>query len=97
MWKHFLFKRPDWFKHEGYWRLAQVFRLGPAIIFVAISAFALAASFIKAGIGEDNSIEIFGIAVAWFAGAVAYIVAIHWLIRLIVWIIDGFKESRKPG
>lgn len=95
MLKNFLFTRPDWFRHEGYWRLAQVLRLGPTFTFLAISALFFAVSFYKAGIGDDDLTDAFGFAVAWLAGAVVYVVAMHWLVRLIVWVKEGFKEGIK--
>lgn len=95
MLKKFLFKRPDWFKHEGYWRLAQVLRLGPASIFLAFSVLFFGGwiflIFTRSLEGENASL----LALAWLAGAVVYVTAMHWLIRLIVWITDGFKETGK--
>lgn len=94
MLKNYLFKRPEWFKHEGYWRLAQVFRIGPTFIFLAISVFCAGAIivFLWQGRVAGDAAEL---ALSWFAGAVAYVVVMHWLIRLIVWITDGFKEAGK--
>ncbi|WP_449103568.1 hypothetical protein [Pseudomonas veronii] len=97
MLRNFLFKRPDWFKHEGYWRLTQVLKLGPTFAFLAVSAFCLAASFYEAGSGGKSAIAAFGFAVAWFVGAVAYVIAMHWLIRLIFWITEGFKDGSKAA
>lgn len=91
----FLFKRPQWFNHEGYWRLAQVLRLGPTFTLLAISALFFAVSFYGASIGDEDATDTFGLTVAWFIGAIVYVVAMHWLIRLIVWITDGFKEAGK--
>ncbi|WP_223592408.1 hypothetical protein [Pseudomonas sp. A-R-19] len=88
----FLFKRPGWFKHEGYWRLAQVLRLGPALLLLIGAVISLVFIFdggFKApyiGLSLLNS-------VGWFASAVVCLVVAHWLIRLIVWIIDGFKSD----
>lgn len=71
MLKSFLFRRPDWFRHEGCWRLAQVLRLGPAFTFLAFSVIFFVAwiSILISGgrAGENASV----IALAWFAGAVA--------------------------
>ena len=93
MLRNFLFRRPDWFRHEGYWRLAQVLRLGPAFIFLAISVLGFTLSFYMAGVGDEDSNTAFGITAAWLAGAIAYVIAMHWLLRLIVWITEGFKEK----
>ena len=114
MLKDFLFKRPDWFRHEGSWRLAQVFRLGPTFIFVIISLIAVVsttvmfflsatetASTVSTGslYPPANQAERYGLAflisMAWFAGGVAYFTVAHWLLRLIVWITDGFKGGEK--
>ena len=95
MLKRFLFRRPDWFKHEGYWRLAQVLRLGPAFIFLTFSVIFFGGWIFliltRDLAGENASL----LALAWFTGAVVYVTAMHWLIRLIVWITDGFKETGK--
>lgn len=96
MLRNFLFNRPDWFKHEGYWRLTQVLRLGPTFVLLAISALCLALSFYKSGSGREDGLEVFGFAVAWLAGAVVYVVAMHWLVRLVIWITEGFKQGGKP-
>ncbi|WP_154859858.1 hypothetical protein [Pseudomonas fluorescens] len=88
----FLFKRPDWFKYEGYWRLAQVLRLGPAVFFLVFGGFYLFGVIVVFVEGNDPSVAI-ALALAWFAGAVAYVVAVYWLLRLVVWIADGFKDS----
>ena len=97
MLKSFLFKRPDWFRHEGYWRLAQVLRLGPTFAFLAFSGLFFCGWIFLIFSGELAGENASILALAWFAGAVAYIIALHWLIRLIVWITDGFKESRKQS
>ncbi|WP_223508750.1 hypothetical protein [Pseudomonas sp. BF-RE-29] len=92
MLKDFLFKRPDWFKHEGYWRLAQVFRLGPALLLLVGTVISLVFIFdggFKAPYVVGNLLNSAG----WFASAVVCLVVAHWLIRLIAWIIDGFKSG----
>ncbi|MFP3678861.1 hypothetical protein SB725_17320 [Pseudomonas sp. SIMBA_041] len=91
MLKSFLFKRPDWFKREGYWRLAQVLRLGLTFAFLATSVFFLSISVYVAVTRRPNLDDAIGFTVAWFVGAVAYVIIVHWVIRLIVWIADGFK------
>ena len=90
--KDFLFRRPDWFKHEGYWRLAQVFRIGPTV-------FGLVMTVLMAylAIFEFQSWRYFQYVYAWVGGTIAYLVSIHFLIRMIVWIVDGFKSSGKPA
>jgi hypothetical protein len=67
------------------------------LVCLAFSAYCLAVSFYLAGTGDEASLRVFAIAAAFFAGAAAYVIAIHWLIRLVVWITDGFKESGKPS
>lgn len=94
MFKSFLFKRPDWFKHEGYWRLAQVFRIGLSFFVLAIGIFALGAGVLLLMQGKIHGLEVMLIGLVYFAGAVACVIVLHWLIRLIVWITDGFKEER---
>jgi divalent metal cation (Fe/Co/Zn/Cd) transporter len=89
--KSFLFKRPNWFKHEGYWRLAQVLRLGPTFIFITFGVLFIAGSAYLAIVGEnpENSGLVF--VTGWFTGAATYLVVIHWLIRVAVWVTEGFK------
>lgn len=89
---NFLFKRPDWFKHEGYWRLTQVLRLGPTLTFIIFSLLFLAVAIFLAVEGRNKENSGFAFAMWWFLGAVAYIVAMHWLVRLTVWVTDGFKD-----
>ncbi|WP_150816570.1 hypothetical protein [Pseudomonas fluorescens] len=97
MLKQFLFKRPDWFKHEGYWRLAQVLRLGPTFTFLAFSVIFFGGWIFMISNGEREGENASVIALAWLAGAVAYIVAMHWLVRLVVWIAEGFKSGSKAA
>jgi len=86
----FIFKRPAWFKHEGYWRLAQVLRLGPAATFLAFSVASL-------GIGVFFARGFFELSLGWLAGSLASFVTVHWLLRLIAWIADGFKSRDKAA
>lgn len=95
--KSFIFKRPAWFKHEGYWRLAQVFRLGPTATFLLFSGFFFA-GFLYMIVNTERDITfVVGASLGWFLGAIAYVVAAHWLLRLIVWIVEGFKSSDKAA
>jgi membrane protein YdbS with pleckstrin-like domain len=92
MLKNFLFKRPDWFKHEGYWRLAQVFRLGLAAMFLVFAVVSLGA-----GVVAYRSSGFFELGFVWAVTAVCSVVAVHWLLRLIVWVIEGFRGEVKGG
>jgi hypothetical protein len=87
--KNFLFKRPEWFKHEGYWRLAQVFRIGPSAFCFILGILAFFYTFIMAC--SSCRRDQFGYVMMWFAASISLLVAFHFLIRLIVWIIEGFK------
>jgi hypothetical protein len=91
MLRNFLFKRPDWFKHEGYWRLAQVFRIGPATAFLVFGVVCLAYVFFIPHRSFDFREQV-AIGVVWLGASVVSLVSIHFLIRLIVWITEGFKE-----
>lgn len=95
MLKSFLFKKPSWFKHEGYWRLAQVLRLGPTFIFITFGVLFIAGSAYLAIAGRSPENSGLAFAMGWFAGAVAYFAAMHWLIRLAVWITEGFNGHAK--
>ena len=94
MLKNFFFKRPNWFRHEGYWRLAQVLRVGPSIFFLLIALLCLAVIPFIADDARDvrDRLEI---SLGFFAASVASFVIAHWLIRLVAWIADGFKEAGK--
>lgn len=75
----FLLMRPQWFPHEGFWRLIQVFRLGSAAVFIAFSAMAF----------------IFGgdLAPAFAAAAIACLIGPVLVLRLLMWVIRGFKPD----
>lgn len=89
--KSFLFKRPLWFTHEGYWRLAQVLRLGPFCWLLICAAAMLGASIYY----QDN--ETTGIGLGFLVGAIAALTTTHLLLRLIVWIIAGFTAGKKSA
>lgn len=90
--KTFLFRRPAWFTHEGYWRLAQVLRLGPsgALLLLSLAACAV-------GLFLKDSTDSLYIGLGYFAGAVAALVGMHLILRLAVWIIDGFNTPKKSS
>lgn len=90
MLNEFLFKRPEWFKHEGYWRLAQVFRIGPVVFGMVM---AIAAAFLAI---FEFGWDYFRYVYVWVGGSIAYIISSHLLMRLIVWIVEGFKSSKSP-
>lgn len=75
----FLFMRPQWFPHEGFWRLIQVFRLGSAAVLSAFSAMAF----------------IFGgdLTPAFAAAAIACLIGPVLVLRLLMWVIRGFKPD----
>jgi membrane protein YdbS with pleckstrin-like domain len=92
MLRNFLFKRPDWFKHEGYWRLAQVFRIGPATAFLLYGLICLVYTLFVplSGYGFGDQVAVVAV---WLGVSVVSLVSIHFLVRLIVWIREGFKEG----
>jgi hypothetical protein len=92
MLKNFLFNRPKWFTHEGYWRLAQVIRLGPFYGLLVTSGVL----FIAAIFQENNFDTLLGGAFA-AGGAVVLLGSAHLLLKLIVWIADGFQATRKTS
>lgn len=75
----FLLTRPEWFPHEGFWRLIQVFRLSSAAVFIAFSAMA----FIYGG----------DLAPAFAAAAIACLIGPILALRLLMWVIRGFKPN----
>lgn len=77
----FLLARPQWFPHEGFWRLIQVFRLGSAAVFFAFSVMA----FIFGG----DLAPVFGIA------AIACLIVPILALRLLMWVIQGFKPQQQ--
>ena len=95
MLKSFLFKKPNWFKHEGYWRLAQVLRLGPTLIFLTIGIIFISGSVYLAIVGINPNNSGFEFAMGWFAGAATYLLAVHWLLRMVVWVVAGFKDQHQ--
>lgn len=75
----FLLTRPEWFPHEGFWRLIQVFRLSSAAVFIAFSAMA----FVYGG----------DLAPAFAAAAIACLIGPILALRLLMWVIRGFKPN----
>jgi hypothetical protein len=86
MLKEFLFRRPSWFQHEGFWRLAQVARLGIPC------GVALLYAFVFFVYGLNKPIYFVGVVAAIAAGFVLLLI-IHGLLRIAVWIADGFKKT----
>ena len=75
----FLLMTPQWFPHEGFWRFIQVFRLGSAAVFIAFSAMA----FIFDG----------DLAPAFAAAAITCLIGPILALRLLMWVIQGFKPK----
>lgn len=86
--KKILLQRPAWFRHEGYWRIAQVVRLGPSAALALFGLVVLVAGLLDSG--KDHSYEV---AINSLIGAVVIFITIHLVLRLIVWIIDGFHPK----
>lgn len=86
--KKILFQRPAWFRHEGYWRIAQVLRLGPS---VALALFGLLG--LVVGLLDSDKDYSYEVAINSLIGAVVIFVTTHLMLRLIVWIIDGFHPK----
>ena len=86
--KKILFQRPAWFRHEGYWRIAQVVRLGPS---VALALFGLLG--LVVGLLDSDKDYSYEVAINSLIGAVVIFVTTHLMLRLIVWIIDGFHPK----
>ncbi|WP_124182820.1 hypothetical protein [Pseudomonas aeruginosa] len=82
--KSFLFKRPEWFSHEGYWRVSQIFRIGvPALLFCLAVLMLFSPS---------ESERMFG-PFLFSCAAVVSIVIIHFALQLIVWVVEGFIDG----
>ncbi|WJD69018.1 hypothetical protein QQ994_20695 [Pseudomonas asiatica] len=79
-----------WFRHEGYWRLTQAFRLG-----LPIPLLLLGLGGISLGIADKSSISL-KVGAGYLSGGAGVFLAIHALLRLSAWIIDGFKAANKP-
>lgn len=86
--KKFLLNRPAWFRHEGYWRIAQVFRLGPAGLLIAAG---IAGEIAGVYIREGN--DIFVVSAGYICGGVGLFAGVHLLLRLACWIADGFQAA----
>lgn len=81
--KEFLFQRPDWFPHEGYWRLSQVLRIGvPSILLFLAVIFLFSPSDSERVIGP----------IVFTCAAVISVVAIHLALRVGVWVMHGFAK-----
>jgi hypothetical protein len=90
----FLSTRPGWFKREWCWRQAQVLRLGPPVAFLVFAEFGVGKTALSVLMGSFEEIPAAaGIALAWTVGAVVYVSAIHWLLRLVVWIVDRYEDA----
>lgn len=87
-----LFNKPHWFKHEGYWRLAQVLRLGTGGILTVIGAFALIAS-----LSTHNTKEPILIGLTFLICAPISLILIDLILRLMHWLVDGFTVAKKSG
>lgn len=98
--RNFFFKRPDWFpsglRSEGYWRLAQVFRIGPAALCLIIALIVFVVV-LTMGYRDSDFSDQLGLAALWLIAAITSFVLAHFLIRLIVWIIEGFNGSGKAS
>jgi len=74
--------------------MAQVLRLGPAVVFLVFAGFGAGKTALSVLMGLFEEIPTAaGVTLAWTVGAVAYVFAIHWLLWLVVWIVDGFKDG----
>ena len=74
--------------------MAQVLRLGPAVVFLVFAGFGAGKTALSVLMGLFEEIPTaVGVTLAWTVGALAYVIAIHWLLRWVVWIVDGFKDS----
>ena len=94
--KRFISKRPDWFKRERGWRLAQVLRLGPTVVFLVFAGFGAGKTALSVLMGLFEEVPTAaGVTLVWTVGAAAYVIAMHWLLRWVVWIVDGFKSGDK--
>ncbi|RWU21270.1 hypothetical protein DM813_18960 [Pseudomonas alkylphenolica] len=84
-------RKPHWLPSEGYWRILQILRM------VAFAPLALAGVVcIGAAIIEHDRYfkEIAGMGLLWVALGVAGFVAVHGAAWMIVWVLDGFSESK---
>lgn len=90
MLKKILFQRPTWFRHEGFWRIAQVMRLGPPAALSLFGILVLGAGLVD---WNERGSEALDMALGSFVGAIAIFVLVHLALRLIAWIIDGFRPK----
>lgn len=68
-------------------------RVGSAVFCLLVSAVLLCLGMIS---GSNASVFL-GLSILWLVGAVASIVVVHWLVRLVVWIVEGFKSGGKAA
>lgn len=88
--KEFLFIRPTWFRHEGWWRLVQVVRLGPPFALLVLGV-----GIIGLHLLGSNDYEWLTEVAICFIGAPVVLTIAHVALKLICWIFDGFLAEKK--
>lgn len=88
-------QKPRWLPSEGYWRILQIIRLA---VFVPLAVSGLAC--LVAGVtalteSYSSSNDLFAMGVFFLLGSVSAFVAVHGTAWMIVWVVEGFSESKK--
>ncbi|MFW2575126.1 MULTISPECIES: hypothetical protein [Serratia] len=82
-----LMNRPDCVNHEGYWRILVIVRF---LLFVPIALWAAAC--IIFGVMAGKPLEGIVYSAMGFALAIGVILVLNLLLRVIGWVVDGFKK-----
>jgi ABC-type sulfate transport system permease component len=84
-------KKPRWLPNEGYWRILQILRMAalvpPALIGVALLA--------TIDVDSGKIISPLGAGLFFLALGVAAFMAVHGIAWMLVWVIEGFSDSKK--
>jgi hypothetical protein len=83
--------KPRWLPNEGYWRILQILRMvafvPPALIGVALLAFI--------DVDSEKIISRLLVGMFFLVLSVAAFLAVHGVAWMLVWVIEGFSESKK--
>ncbi|MGQ6114989.1 hypothetical protein [Serratia nevei] len=84
-----LMNRPDWVNHEGYWRILVIVRF---LLFVPIALWAVTCIVFGAMAGKPFEGVVYS--AMGFALAIGVVLVLNLLLRVVGWIVEGFKESK---
>lgn len=84
-----LMNRPDWFNHEGYYRILVIVRF---LLFVPIVLWAGAC--IVFGMMAGKLVEGLAYCAMGLALALGVIFMLNFLLRVVGWVVVGFKQDK---